>query len=73
MLLKIRQERLRRRWTQEYVADKAGISVPAFQYLETGKCKPSYDVLVKLEDLFHMGHRKLFAVVDDEENDIPQA
>ena len=60
MLLKIRQERLRRRWTQEYVAEKIGISVPAFQYLETGKCKPSYDVLVKLEDLFHMSHRKLF-------------
>ena len=29
--------------------------------LETGKRKPSYEVLVKLEDLFGMTHRELFA------------
>lgn len=28
--------------------------------LETGLTKPSFDVLIKLEDLFHMNHRKLF-------------
>lgn len=60
MLLKIRQERLKCNWMQEYVANVAGVTVPAIQYLETGKCKPSYDVLVKLEDLFQMGHRELF-------------
>ena len=60
MLLRIRQERLSRHWTQEFVANQAEITVPAVQYLETGKCKPSYDVLVKLEDLFQMGHRELF-------------
>lgn len=60
MLLRIRQERLKRKWTQEYVANQAGITVPAVQYLETGKCKPSYDVLVKLEDLFKLSHRDLF-------------
>lgn len=60
MLLRIRQERLERQWTQEYVAKHAGITVPAVQYLETGKCKPSYDILVRLEDLFHLNHRQLF-------------
>lgn len=61
MLLKIRQERLNRQWTQDFVAQKAGITVPAVQYLETGKCKPSYDVLVKLLDLFEYSDpRELF-------------
>lgn len=60
MLLGIRQERLKHKWTQEHVASQIGITIPAYQYLETGKCKPSYDVLVKLEDLFQMGHRYLF-------------
>lgn len=60
MPLRMRQERMKRKWTQEYVANKIGITVPAVQMLETGKCKPSYEVLVKLEDLFHMNHRKLF-------------
>lgn len=59
MPLRMRQERMKRKWTQEYVANKIGITVPAVQMLETGKCKPSYEVLVKLEDLFHMGHRKV--------------
>ena len=60
MKLAIRQVREKRGWTQKYVADKAGITQAMLQKIETGKRKPSYDVLVKLEDLFHMSHRKLF-------------
>lgn len=60
MKLAIRQAREKRGWTQKYVADKAGITQAMLQKIETGKRKPSYDVLVKLEDLFHMNHRKLF-------------
>lgn len=62
MKLAIRQVREKRGWTQKYVADKAGITQAMLQKIETGKRKPSYDVLVKLEDLFHMSHRKLFGV-----------
>lgn len=69
MLLKIRQERLNRQWTQEFVAKKAGITVPAVQYLETGKCRPSYDVLVKLENLFGLGHRDLFGAATPEKTE----
>lgn len=61
MKLAIRQAREKRGWTQKYVADKAGITQAMLQKIETGKRKPSYDVLVKLEDLFHMSHRKLFS------------
>lgn len=52
MELVLRQERRRRGWSQEYVAEKIGISRVAIQQFETGENKPSYDVLVKLLDLF---------------------
>lgn len=64
----IRQERIKRGWTQEYVAKRIGLSLTAIQKIETGERKPSYTVLVKLENLFRMSHRKLFAVIDDEDN-----
>lgn len=68
MSLRLRQERIKRKWTQEKVAQDIGITKAAFCNIETGQRRPSYDVLVKLEDLFRMSHRKLFAVIDDEDN-----
>ena len=71
MNLNIRQERIKRGWTQQYVAEHIGITSEAVQMLETAKRKPSYEILVKLEDLFEKNHRELFAVAD--ENPISQA
>lgn len=68
MYLNVRQERQKRHWTQEYVAKQIGITNQAVNLIETGQRKPSYDVLVKLEDLFHKNHRQLFAVVDETPN-----
>lgn len=65
MKLRIRQEREARGWTQEYVAQQIGLTKTSVHDIETGKQKPSYNVLVKLEDLFQRNHRQLFAVVDD--------
>lgn len=65
MILSIRQERIGRNWTLDYVAQKIGITNQAVNLIETGRRKPSYDVLVKLEKLFGKSHRQLFAVVDD--------
>lgn len=48
----LRQEREKRMWSQDYVAKQIGISREAVSMLETGAIKPSYDVLVKLLDLF---------------------
>lgn len=48
----LRQERIKKGWTQEYVAKQIGITKGALHNIETGKRKPSYDVLVKLLDLF---------------------
>lgn len=64
----MRQERINRNWTQEFVAKRVGVTKAAIHDMETGRRKPSYDVLVKLENLFHRSHRTLFAVADDEPN-----
>ena len=36
--------------------------------IESGQRKPSYEVLVRLEDLFGLPHRELFAEVADDED-----
>ena len=66
--LNIQIERIRKDWTLGFVAEKLGITNQAVSLIETAKRKPSYDVLVKLEDLFNKPHRWLFAVADDENN-----
>lgn len=61
MLLMLRQERIARGWTQEFVAQKIGTTKATVQMLETGQRHPSYNVLVKLLDLFdYSDPRKLF-------------
>lgn len=58
----LEQERLRRGWTQEHVATQIGITKGALNNIEKSKRKPSYDVLVKLLDLFgYKDPRELFA------------
>lgn len=66
MNTRLRLERVNRGWTQSFVANAAGISNAALQRIETGKRKPSYDVLVKLLELFEYNDpRQLFAAVDE--------
>lgn len=60
MDIMIRQERLRRGWTLDYVAEQVGLSPTAIQKIETGQRRPSYDVLVRLENVFGLTHRQLF-------------
>ena len=59
-MLVIRRERLANGWTQEYVATRVGTVNSTIQMIENGQRKPSFDVLVKLEDLFGMDYRDLF-------------
>lgn len=61
MKIMMRQERIRRGWTQIYVAQKCGVSIQTVCDWENNRRKPSYDVLVKLLDLFdYSDPRKLF-------------
>ena len=66
----IRQERERHGWTQSFVAKKVGITQTMLLKLETGQRKPSYDVLVKLLDLFDYNDpRKLFGEATPDEKE----
>jgi len=60
MVRMIRQERTRRGWSCEYVAERTGLTAEAIRLIETGERNPSYPVLIKLEDLFGLSHRQLF-------------
>lgn len=60
MLRMIRQERIKRGWSCEYVAEQTNLTAEAIRLIETGERNPSYPVLVKLEDLFGLTHRQLF-------------
>lgn len=58
----IRQERERLGWTQEYVAEKCEVSKQTVCDWENSRRKPSFNVLVKLLDLFECSDpRVLFA------------
>ena len=62
----IRQERIKRGWTQKYVAEKCDVSVQLVCDWENNRRKPSYDVLVKLLDLYgYNDPRQLFAAADE--------
>ena len=63
--MQLKQERESRKWTQKFVAEKIGVSQQSIQQFELNQTKPSYDVLVKLENLFEKTHRELFAVASD--------
>ena len=62
----LRQERISRNWTLDYVAEKVGVSKQAVHDIEVGRRKPSYNVLVALEDLFGLSHRILFSYGNEE-------
>lgn len=73
MRLRIYTERIQRGWTAKYVGEQTGISAEAIRLIETDQRKPSYAVLVKLEDLFGMTHRELFAGAALDPQDRPSA
>ncbi|MBP1927058.1 transcriptional regulator with XRE-family HTH domain [Sedimentibacter acidaminivorans] len=64
--IKMKKERATNKWSQEYVAKKLGITKSAYSNIETLKRRPSYEVLIKLENLFNLSHRDLFQQVPDE-------
>lgn len=67
-ITRLRQERLKRGWTQEFVGKQIGIHKSSVLRIETLQNKPSYDVLIKLQDLFGLYRCDLLALVDYDEN-----
>ena len=58
-ILKIRDERVKRRWTQKQVAKLVGVQHTTIQAIETNRRKPSYEVLMKLCKLYEVQHRDI--------------
>lgn len=63
--LNMRKLRQEKGWTLQNVGDAVGLTKTAVYDIETGKQKPSYDVLVKLEKLFKRTHSYLLAPTED--------
>lgn len=58
-VLNIRQERINKGWSLDFVAKQIGVTNQAINLIETAQRDPSYKVLCKLEDLFKKSHREL--------------
>lgn len=63
---KLRQERIKKGWTLDYVASVLDVKKQSVCDWEHGRHKPSYKVLDKLENLFNLSHRDLLQQVPDE-------
>ena len=62
----MRYERIKKGWTLDYVSMQVGISNQAVSKIELMKTKnPSYNIIVKLENLFGLSHRELFFLVEN--------
>jgi transcriptional regulator with XRE-family HTH domain len=67
-ITRLRKERIKRDWTLSYVGEQVGVSKQAIQRIETLKCNPSYDVLVKLQALFKLYRCDLLEQIDSEDD-----
>lgn len=64
MTVALRNERIKRGWTLDFVAKACDVSAQAVCDWEHNRRKPSYEALTKLEDLFEVSHRELFGAPD---------
>ena len=69
MILAIEEERRTRGWSIAYVSSLIGVSADAVRLMEKGERNPSYDVLIKLLELYdYTDPRKLFSTITNKEN-----
>lgn len=73
-ITRMRYERIKNGWSLKYVADYLKITNQAVSKIELLKTEnPSYDILVKLENLFGLTHRQLFTLIDNDLTDTKKA
>lgn len=66
---RIKQLRLKNKLTQQEVADKLGVTRPAYTAYETGKRQPDFDTLAKLSALFEVSTDYLLGRYEPVEKD----
>ena len=69
----IRQLRKQSGWTQEKLAEKAGISVPFMTQIELARKKASLDVIESIAKAFGVSYERLFKSDTIENKDISYA
>lgn len=55
MKIKLRQMRKEKGWSQQEMAEKAGLSIDCIKSLEIGRSHPSLKTAVQLRDAFQCG------------------
>jgi len=66
--LLIRKRRIDKDWTLDHVSRNVGLTKTAVHDIETGRRKPSFNILLKLCKLYQVDHEEveqLFAVAAD--------
>lgn len=64
LLNNLKKLRLARNITQDELAHMLGITIRTYQYIEYGHRKPSYDVILKLQEIFKCDINKLLSDAD---------
>lgn len=59
MRSRLKQERLKRGWTQAYVAQKIGVQDRFYRHIEAETRNPSYETVKKLRTLFNIPDEEL--------------
>ncbi len=60
----LKKARLEKNMTQDELAHMLGITVRTYQYIEHGHRKPSYNIILKLQDIFKCDISKLLSNAD---------
>ncbi len=63
--IKLKETRIKNKYSQKQVAEGIGISETLYQKYEYGKTKPAYDVIIKLCNYFNVSADYLLGLSDD--------
>lgn len=71
--IKMKRDRIRNGWSRARLGRKLGVTGSCIQLLEEGKNKPSYQLLLKIMDIFgYTDPREPFEMVEIEEIEVPR-
>lgn len=67
---KLKSLRREKKLTQKQIADRIGLAISAVSSYESGTRYPSYDVLIKLAQIFHVSTDYLLGMTDKRNIDV---
>ena len=67
---KLKSLRTEKKLTQKQIADRIGLAISAVSSYESGTRYPSYDVLIKLAQIFHVSTDYLLGISDKRNIDV---